>query len=129
MYKTEKRRTQAAYDLLPDDIRGQIPTLYATETDPDPVVWVKWFTPDSSWTWHVTEFDGQDVCFGLVDGFEAELGSFSLAEIRELRGPLGLPVERDIHWQPIPLSRVQAEISRRRYSPDAPVDDESGKGR
>ena len=28
---------------------------------------VKFFTPASSWTWYASEFDGDDLFFGLVD--------------------------------------------------------------
>ena len=31
-----------------------------------------------------------------VDGFEKELGYFSLRELESARGPLGLPIERDL---------------------------------
>ena len=60
---------------------------------------VKLFTPDAQATWLLTEVDpeNQDIAFGLCDlgmGFP-ELGSVSLTLIRELRGGLGLPVERD----------------------------------
>ena len=63
--------------------------------------------PDSSWTWYITEFDGQDICFGLVVGHEVELGYFSLAEITALRGPLGLRVERDLYFGPKSLEEVK----------------------
>src|SRR5206468_1119373 len=91
-----------------DDIARQIPPLYATEKTPDPTVFVKFFTPDSSWTWFVTEFDpAERRCFGLVIGLERELGYFSLTELEEVRGPLGLPIERDLHFEPCPLSSCQ----------------------
>ena len=35
--------------------------------------------------------------FGLVDGLEAELGYFWLSELTGVRGPLGLPIERDLY--------------------------------
>ena len=41
--------------------------------------------------------------FGLVIGFEQELGYFSLTELEAARGPLGLPIERDQHFEPKPL--------------------------
>ena len=94
--------------LLPDDIATTLPALYATENVADPIVRVKFFTPDSSWTWFVTEFDpAQRLCFGLVHGLDKELGYFSLAELEEVRGPLGLLIERDLYWQPCPLSKCQ----------------------
>lgn len=93
--------------LITDEIRRQLPPLYTTENASDPVAWVKYFTPDSPWTWYATEFDGQDTFFGLVQGLEEELGYFSLAELQQARGPFGLPIERDLHFQPTPLSQLQ----------------------
>jgi hypothetical protein len=91
-------------DLLTDEIREQLPPLYSTETTPDPTAWVKFFTPDASWTWYATEFDGEDTFFGLIQGLDEELGYFSLPELQTLQGPLGLPIERDISFKPTPLS-------------------------
>ena len=97
-----------AYDLLPAAILPSLPRLYATQHDDDPIVHLKWFTPDSSWTWYVLEYDPQErLCFGLVVGFEREMGYFSLDEVASARGPLGLPVERDLYWQPTPLSQCK----------------------
>lgn len=36
--------------------------------------------------------------FGYVIGLEAELGYFSLSELEQIRGALGLPVERDLYF-------------------------------
>ena len=96
-----------AYVYIPDELRSKIPPLYATENEANPTVWVKLFTPDSSWTWFITEFDGEDLCFGLVVGHEIELGYFSLAEIVAARGPHGLPIERDLYFQPKPLEEIK----------------------
>jgi hypothetical protein len=90
--------------LLTDDVRAALPPLYSQENNSDPIVPVKFFTPDGQWTWYATECDGSDICFGLVNGFEEELGYFSLVELSAVRGMLGLPVERDLYWKPKPLS-------------------------
>ena len=58
---------------------------------------VKFFDPTGSWTWYATEFDGNDTFFGLVDGFELEWGTFSLAELKSVSGPFGLGIERDLY--------------------------------
>ena len=50
--------------------------------------------------------------FGLVDGHEKELGYFSLKELESVRGPFGLPIERDIHWQPKTLEEIAPEMFR-----------------
>jgi len=61
---------------------------------------VKFFTPDSSWSWYVSEFDDDDLLFGLVVGHEIELELFSLSELQGARRPWGLPIERDKFFEP-----------------------------
>lgn len=95
--------------LLTKDNRRQLPPLRSTETQPDPVARVKFFTPDSNWTWYATEFDGEDTFFGLVEGFERELGYFSLSELEAARGPLGLRIERDRFFRPTPLASLTSK--------------------
>lgn len=95
-------------ELVTKELREQLPSLYAQEHEADPLVVCTFFTPDSSWTWYVLEFDARDVFFGLVIGFEQELGYFSLSELQDARGPLGLPIERDVHFQPTRLSVVRS---------------------
>ena len=92
--------------LLPDEIAKTLPPLYATENVEDPIARVKCFTPDSSWTLFMTEYDpAARLGFGLVVGLDHEKGYFSLDEMEEVRGPPGLPIERDLYWQPRPLSQ------------------------
>ena len=97
-----------AYDYVPDRIRSRIPKLYCMDGKPHDqiIVWLKFFTPDSSWSWFAWEYDGEDVFFGLVIGQEMEVGYWSLAEMRETTGPMGLRIERDIWWQPQPLCQI-----------------------
>ena len=99
-------------ELLPDELRRRLPSLYAQENlGADAIAYVKYFTPDSNWTWYATEFDSKDTFFGLVDGFEKELGYFSLLELKAARGPLGLPIERDLHWESKTLREISPELS------------------
>ena len=104
--------------LLTAELRQQLPPLYAQEHASDPIVYAKFFTPSSNWTWYVTEgstqYNPEDpergevdfLFFGLVIGFEKELGYFSLAELESARGPMGLAIERDLHFTLGPLSEV-----------------------
>ena len=96
--------------LLAVELRRRFPSLYATEGQADPTVHARFFTPWTEWTWYVIEFDGEDLFFGLVDGFEAELGYFSLSELESVRGPGGLTIERDLHFKPAPLSTLKAGL-------------------
>ena len=82
---------------------------------------VKFFTPDSSWTWYASEGSPVDenglydtdeekvdfLFFGLVAGLEVELGYFSLSELEEAHGPLGLPIERDGYFEPKALRELK----------------------
>jgi hypothetical protein len=94
-----------AYDYIPSWMN--VPRLYQTEKQDDPLAVIKLFTPDSSWTWYVIEYDAQEErAFGLVAGFETELGYFSISEIRGVEGPLGLPIERDLWFRPTPVTQL-----------------------
>jgi hypothetical protein len=42
-------------ELLPVELRKTLPPLYSQESCPNPIVHVKLFTPDLSFTWYVTE--------------------------------------------------------------------------
>lgn len=62
----------------------------------------KLFTPDANGTWYITEMDLETgEMFGYCDlgmGFP-ELGYVMLDELKAIRGPFGLPVERDLYWE------------------------------
>jgi hypothetical protein len=98
-----------AMELLGGEQRALLPELYANEKlGLEAVAPLKFFTPDSNWYWYPTEFDGKDIFFGLVSGFEVELGYFSLSELESVRGVLGLPIERDLYFEPTTLKALKA---------------------
>ncbi len=103
--------------LITQKIEKELPALYAQDRKgAEAVAHVKFFTPDSNWTWYVTE--GSSVAddiifFGLVEGHEKEMGYFSLSQLQEVRGPLGLAVERDMHWKPKTLGEIAPELFER----------------
>ena len=59
---------------------------------------VKFFCPWNDWAWYAVEFDGEDTFFGFVHGDFPEFGYFSLSEMESVTGPLGLKIERDMHF-------------------------------
>lgn len=82
-------------------------TAGGDEFDPKPVI--KLFTPDAGATWLLSEIDpdDEDLAFGLCDlgmGLP-EIGWVRLSELAALRGPMGLPIERD-EW-----FKADAELS------------------
>jgi hypothetical protein len=73
--------TKTQHETLIANCQAQIARMDNRQPDIDFTPVVKPFTPDAQCTWLLTE-----------------LGFVSMREIRELRGPLGLPVERDLHF-------------------------------
>ena len=115
--------------LTTKDIRQKLPRLYEQDSKGgEAVVYVKFFTPDSSWTFWATEFDGEDTFFGLVDGHERELGYFSLSELQKVRGPMGLPIERDLHWKPKTLKEIAPEMFTDKEASEALVREHEEQG-
>lgn len=101
--------------LLTKEVLARLPELYSQENVEDPIVQVKFFCPWSNWTWYATEgeADGEDFrFFGMVHGLEKELGYFMLSELQSIRGPGGLGIERDMHFKPVALSKINSGEAR-----------------
>ena len=76
---------------------------YNADPDFDPNPIVKLFNPVGSATWLIASVDpnNPDTAYGLCDlGMGCpELGSVSIEELSNLKGPLNLGIERDLHWR------------------------------
>ena len=106
--------------LLTEELRKKLPPLYSQDgKGGKAVAYLKFFTPDSGFSWWITEGspindeNGREVdfqFFGLVDGHFKELGYFSLSELESVNGPMGLPIERDFYWKPKPLQEIAPEL-------------------
>jgi len=101
-------------ELMNSEIEKKLPILYSQEEVADPVCSLKYFTPDAGWTWYIIEGekqeDGDWLLFGKVVSNlcpEGELGYVMLSQLKEVRGSLGLPVERDLYWEPKRLSQCK----------------------
>ena len=95
--------------LLPLSIIKNIPNLYETENQEEKICYVKLFLADSNWTWYIIEINKEDnnTCFGLVDGFEQELGYFSLSELETISDNFGLKAELDSSFKATRLSKIK----------------------
>jgi len=101
-------------ELITEEIQKILPKLNSQEEVKDPVCHLKYFTPDSSWTWYIIEGekqeDGDWLFFAKVVSDlcpEGELGYVTLYELKTVRGNLGLPVERDLFWKSKPISQCK----------------------
>lgn len=105
--------------MLSEAQKVAMPKLYSQEQVEDPRVEHKFFQPDGAGTWFLLEIgeDG-DTCFGWVTlGMGPhcdELGYWSLAELEAVETPHGLGIERDLYFQPKPLSEAIAQLNRQR---------------
>ena len=100
--------------LLTQEIKKTLPALYSQDEVADPIAIVKYFTPDSSWTWLILEGSEQEngdwmfFCKAISHLCpEGELGYVMLSELEQIKGPLGLSVERDLYWSEKPLSQCK----------------------
>ena len=100
------------HKLMTKELGEKIPALYANENvdDYDAVLApVKLFSPYTGWRWFITEWNAETgLCFGLVEGFETELGYFDLTELAEATVFGRVPaVERDLYWTPKTLGEIR----------------------
>lgn len=63
---------------------------------------VKFFNPTGAGNWYAVEYDETERLFfgfaSIFNDYNDELGYFSLDELESYRGPLGLGIERDMHF-------------------------------
>ena len=106
-------------ELMTKELEDRLPPLYSNEekSEAEVMAIAHYFT--SSWDWWATEYDpASRIFFGLVRGFEVELGNFSLDELEanscNVR-PLG-GIERDLYWTPKSLAEVRKALEKQEAS-------------
>lgn len=117
-----KQLTQEIWKQLVENGKIQ-ESLKGTENEKDFLPVVKLFTPDANATWLLTEVEPEcpEIAFGLCDlglGFP-ELGSVSLIELGEIRGSLGLSIERDKSFKATKSLSEYAKDARKKGRIDA----------
>ena len=94
--------------LLTKAITEKATKQYSQGADLNQNIVAKFFNPCGSWTWYLMNLDPEDndYAWGIVDGFEVAEGSFSISELESVKGPLGIGIERDIHFEPKPAKEI-----------------------
>jgi hypothetical protein len=70
------------------------------KTDESSNVVVKLFNPTGAGTWYLTElYHDKNIAYGLCCITEAEFGNVSVEELKSLKLPMGLTIEKD-KWFP-----------------------------
>ncbi len=109
----DRHSARRGHQLMTRTLAAQIPPLGASDDASDLdalLVPAKLFSPYTGWRWYIAEWDARTGrCFGLVQGFETELGSFDLTELAEATVLGGVPaVERDLYCNPKTLGEIDA---------------------
>ena len=66
----------------------------------DQKVVVKLFNPSGLGTWWLYSMDDNGNCFGIAQLQDREYGYTNIHELEEVRLPMGLKIERDLHYTP-----------------------------
>ena len=99
--------------LLTKEITKKATEQYDKGSDMDEqMIVAKFFNPVGSWTWYLMNLhEDKDYAWGIVDGFAVEMGSFSMNELQDTKLPLGLGIERDTSFKPVPASELWKELN------------------
>lgn len=102
--------------LLTQDLIKRFAQVGSQDGVKDPIVIAKFFNPTGAGNWFATEYDPEEkVFFGYVSiyGDECdEWGSFSLKELEEFKGRMGLGIEREIYTSEKPISEFNLDSLR-----------------
>jgi hypothetical protein len=103
--------------LLTKAITKKAMNQYLMAKDMKQTVVAKYFDPTGSWSWYLMNMEDEsgDYAWGIVKGYELEIGSFSIAEMMEIQLPFGLGIERDINWVPKPAHEVFESLKKGDY--------------
>lgn len=74
----------------------------------------KFFNPAGVGTWYLMNMDpdDEDYCWGIVNLFETEMGSFSKSELENFKSPLGLGIEKDLYFVPINAKELWGKLMK-----------------
>lgn len=102
--------------LMTKELEKRFAEVGSQENIKDPVVIAKFFNPTGAGTWLATEYDPETkIFFGYVSIFgdyNDEWGSFSLDELKSVKLPFGLGIERDLHFREQPTSELIKRYTR-----------------
>lgn len=99
--------------LMTKELEKRFAEVGCQSEENDPLIVAKYFNPCGAGTWYATEYDPERKEFyGYVSIFgdiNDEWGYFSLAELEEYKGPLGIGLERDLYFDETRASKLIKE--------------------
>lgn len=107
----EEHYVEGRPPLMTDEIRRRLPRLHATENDEDPVVQGR-FRAWNVCDWNVVEFDGENICFGLIWQWYPIWGYFALSHLETINVRHGGPaIVVDRFFQPRRVSHAMLDYT------------------
>ena len=102
-------------ELLTKEITEKAQKQFGKGSDLDgQMIVAKFFNPVGSWTWYLMNLhEDKDYAWGIVDGNDVEMGSFSIKELESIVLPFGLGIERDILFDSVPASELWKELTEK----------------
>ena len=98
--------------LMTKEIKEKAQKQYDEGSDMEQKVVAKFFDAMGDWKWFLMNMHkDEDYCWGIVDGFAVEMGSFSMKELQNIELPFGLGIERDMYFEPIKASELWKELN------------------
>lgn len=102
--------------LLTKEIEARFAKVGSQEGSKNPTVIAKFFNPCGSATWYATEYIPEEKMFfgyvNLFGGDDAEWGYFLLEELKEIRLPFGMGIERDLYCGEKPIGDFEPKALR-----------------
>ena len=89
--------------MMTKALESKVPALYAQDgKGSEAIIYAHYFSCFNGWDWYMTEYDPETrEAFGIVKGFETEMGYFSIEEFESINRSRGFNViERDLYWRP-----------------------------
>ena len=95
--------------LLTKEIQEKATKQYHKGSDMEQMVVAKYFDPMGSWRWFLMNMDKDgDYCWGIVEGNEVEMGSFSMEELQSMSPR----IQRDKYFEPMKAKDVWEQLNK-----------------
>lgn len=92
------------------ELEARFKAIGSQEGVSDPIVVAKYFNPTGGGSWYATEYNPEEKMFfgyvSLFGDYNDEFGYFSLAELEEIKFPMGLGIERDMYHKESRMSEL-----------------------
>ena len=96
--------------LMTKSIKEKAVKQFDEGSDMEQKVVAKFFDAMGGWKWFLMNMDGDDgdYCWGIVQGYEVEMGSFSMSELQSMSPR----IQRDRYFEPMKAKDVWEKLNR-----------------